>query len=261
MSTTNTKTTDFDCDLLVIGAGSGGVRAGRLAAQRGARVIVVEGGALGGTCVNVGCIPKKLYSYAAHYAEAFEQSHGFGWEASAPRFDWGVLKARRAAEIARLNGIYDGLLKSAGRDAGARLGERGRCAHGGGAPGGWRRRFNAQALHRETHPAGHRRPAAEGRGPGRRLGAQLRRHVRPGSVPAPAGGGRRRLHRLRVRVDLQRPGRAGDAGAPRAAAAARLRPRGRRLRHRRDAQEGHHGAPAVHDRRRVGGPARCRRCA
>ena len=104
----------FDCDLLVIGAGSGGVRAGRFAAQRGARVIVVEGGALGGTCVNVGCIPKKLYSYAAHYAEAFEQSHGFGWEAAAPRFDWAVLKARRAAEITRLNGIYDGVLKSAG---------------------------------------------------------------------------------------------------------------------------------------------------
>ncbi len=106
--------TYFDCDLLVIGAGSGGVRAGRFAAQCGARVIVVEGGALGGTCVNVGCIPKKLYSYAAHYAEAFEQSHGYGWEAATPRFDWGVLKTRRAAEIARLNGIYGGLLKSAG---------------------------------------------------------------------------------------------------------------------------------------------------
>ena len=115
MSTTNTmNAADFDCDLLVIGAGSGGVRAGRFAAQRGARVIVVEGGALGGTCVNVGCIPKKLYSYAAHYAEAFEQSHGFGWEAVTPRFDWAVLKARRTAEITRLNGIYDGLLKSAG---------------------------------------------------------------------------------------------------------------------------------------------------
>ena len=108
------STMNFDCDLLVIGAGSGGVRAGRFAAQRGARVIVVEGGALGGTCVNVGCIPKKLYSYAAHYAEAFEQSHGFGWQVPTPHFDWNVLKARRAAEIARLNGIYDSLLKSAG---------------------------------------------------------------------------------------------------------------------------------------------------
>lgn len=115
MNTTDkNSTTNFDCDLLVIGAGSGGVRAGRFAAQRGVRVIVVEGGALGGTCVNVGCIPKKLYSYAAHYAEAFEQSHGFGWQAVKPHFDWSVLKARRAAEISRLNSIYDGLLKSAG---------------------------------------------------------------------------------------------------------------------------------------------------
>ncbi len=113
-ATPMTPTTDFDCDLLVIGAGSGGVRAARFAAQRGARVIVVEGSALGGTCVNVGCIPKKLYSYAAHYAESFEQSHGFGWEAATPRFDWALLKARRASEITRLNGIYEGLLRGAG---------------------------------------------------------------------------------------------------------------------------------------------------
>ena len=66
-------------DLFVIGAGSGGVRAARMAAQRGARVAVAESGALGGTCVNLGCIPKKLYSYAAHFADAFEQSRGFGW--------------------------------------------------------------------------------------------------------------------------------------------------------------------------------------
>ncbi|MBL0730356.1 glutathione-disulfide reductase [Piscinibacter sp. HJYY11] len=104
----------FDCDLFVIGAGSGGVRASRMAAQRGARVVVAEGGALGGTCVNVGCIPKKLYSYAAHFGELAEQSHGFGWVGEAPRFDWGVLKQRRAAEIKRLNGVYEGLLKGAG---------------------------------------------------------------------------------------------------------------------------------------------------
>ena len=105
-------TTDFD--LFVIGAGSGGVRAARMAAQRGARVAVAEDAPLGGTCVNLGCIPKKLYSYAAHYAEAFEESHGFGWSDAAPRFDWGVLKANRAREISRLNGIYGKLLKDAG---------------------------------------------------------------------------------------------------------------------------------------------------
>jgi glutathione reductase (NADPH) len=105
--------TDFD--LFVIGAGSGGVRAARMAAQRGARVAVAEDAPLGGTCVNLGCIPKKLYSYAAHYAEAFEESHGFGWSnEAAPSFDWAVLKANRAREISRLNGIYGKLLKDAG---------------------------------------------------------------------------------------------------------------------------------------------------
>ena len=106
---------EFDFDLFVIGAGSGGVRAGRMAARSGARVAVAESGPLGGTCVNLGCIPKKLYSYAAHYADAFEESHGFGWSTpEKPSFDWDVLKANRAREITRLNGIYDGLLTSAG---------------------------------------------------------------------------------------------------------------------------------------------------
>ena len=105
---------NFDCDLFVIGAGSGGVRASRMAAQRGARVVVAEAGALGGTCVNVGCIPKKLYSYAAHYGEMAEQSHGFGWRSEKPVFDWAVLKQRRATEIKRLNGVYEGLLGGAG---------------------------------------------------------------------------------------------------------------------------------------------------
>ena len=104
----------YDFDLFVIGAGSGGVRAARMAGQRGARVAVAEAAELGGTCVNVGCIPKKLYSYAAGYAEAFEESAGFGWQLhGAPQFDWARLKSRRAQEIRRLNGIYGGLLESA----------------------------------------------------------------------------------------------------------------------------------------------------
>jgi glutathione reductase (NADPH) len=92
-----------DFDLFVIGGGSGGVRAARMAAGRGARVALAETlgtDGLGGTCVNVGCIPKKLYSYAAHYADAFEESHGFGWEGDKPRFNWATLKANRAKEIA-----------------------------------------------------------------------------------------------------------------------------------------------------------------
>ncbi|GAA4337324.1 glutathione-disulfide reductase [Variovorax defluvii] len=105
----------FDFDLFVIGGGSGGVRAARMAAQRGARVALAECAELGGTCVNVGCIPKKLYSYAAGYAESFEEAAGFGWQlAGAPRFDWNVLKANRAREITRLNGIYKSLLEGAG---------------------------------------------------------------------------------------------------------------------------------------------------
>ncbi len=105
---------DFEFDLLVVGGGSGGVRAARMAAQRGARVGLVEAQAMGGTCVNVGCIPKKLYSYAAHFAESFEESHGFGWVGPAPTLDWSALKVGRAREITRLNGIYLQLLTGAG---------------------------------------------------------------------------------------------------------------------------------------------------
>ncbi|HEY3636126.1 MAG TPA: glutathione-disulfide reductase [Caldimonas sp.] len=101
-------------DLFIIGAGSAGVRAGRSAAQRGARVAVAEDAALGGTCVNLGCIPKKLYSFAAHYHESFAEASGFGWNVAAPSFDWEMLKANRRAEIARLNGVYGDLLESAG---------------------------------------------------------------------------------------------------------------------------------------------------
>jgi len=100
-------------DLFVIGGGSGGVRAARMAAQRGAKVALAEMAAMGGTCVNVGCIPKKLYSYAAHYAEAFEEAHGYGWQVQAPAFDWARLKANRAAEIARLNNVYEAVLEGA----------------------------------------------------------------------------------------------------------------------------------------------------
>jgi glutathione reductase (NADPH) len=103
-----------DCDLFVIGGGSGGVRAARMAAQRNARVVLAEAADLGGTCVNVGCIPKKLYSYAAHFADDFRDAAGFGWHVGEPRFDWPVLKANRAAEIKRLNGVYRKLLDDAG---------------------------------------------------------------------------------------------------------------------------------------------------
>jgi len=104
----------YDWDLFVIGAGSGGVRAARMAAQRGAKVGVAEAAALGGTCVNVGCIPKKLYSYAAHFAHDFHDAAGFGWDVATARLDWARLKANRAKEITRLNGVYEQLLTGAG---------------------------------------------------------------------------------------------------------------------------------------------------
>ena len=102
---------EFDhFDLFVIGGGSGGVRAARMAAAQGARVALAESAAMGGTCVNLGCIPKKLYSYAAHFSDAFEQARGFGWTVGETTFDWQTLKANRAREILRLNGIYVSLL-------------------------------------------------------------------------------------------------------------------------------------------------------
>ena len=106
--------TDYDYDLFVIGGGSGGVRASRIAASYGASAAVAESTYLGGTCVNVGCIPKKLLAYAAHFVEDFEDAANFGWTVAAPAFDWPTLIANKDAEIARLNGVYERLLTNAG---------------------------------------------------------------------------------------------------------------------------------------------------
>ncbi|WP_369602046.1 glutathione-disulfide reductase [Hahella sp. SMD15-11] len=101
-------------DLIVLGGGSGGVRAARIAASLGARVAIVEGCFWGGTCVNVGCVPKKLYVYASHYHQSFEEAEGFGWKAGQISHDWAILQARQRAEIQRLNGIYSRLLDHSG---------------------------------------------------------------------------------------------------------------------------------------------------
>lgn len=105
---------NFDFDLLVVGAGSGGVRASRMAAAKGAKVAVVEAAPLGGTCVNLGCIPKKLYSYASSFPGHFSSAQGYGWSAVQSTLDWDVLKQNRAKEIQRLNGVYANLLKNSG---------------------------------------------------------------------------------------------------------------------------------------------------
>lgn len=104
----------YDFDLYVIGAGSGGVRAARFAAGFGAKVAVAESRYLGGTCVNVGCVPKKLLVYGAHFAEDFEQASGFGWGLDEAQFDWPTLIANKDREINRLNGIYRNLLVNSG---------------------------------------------------------------------------------------------------------------------------------------------------
>jgi glutathione reductase (NADPH) len=101
---------DKDFDLFVIGAGSGGVRAARMASGFGARVAVAEDRYMGGTCVNVGCVPKKLYVYASEYGKGFVDARGFGWQSSVPAFDWATLRDNKKNEIARLNAIYNNLL-------------------------------------------------------------------------------------------------------------------------------------------------------
>lgn len=105
----------YDFDLLVVGAGSGGVRAARMAAGQGVKVGIIEDRYWGGTCVNVGCVPKKLYSYASHFAEDFQDAAGYGWTLNGqPEFDWSTLRDNQREEILRLNGIYNRLLESSG---------------------------------------------------------------------------------------------------------------------------------------------------
>jgi len=101
----------FDFDLLTIGAGSGGVRATRLAGGYGARAAVVEMSRVGGTCVMRGCVPKKLLVYGAHFAEEFADARGFGWHVGETRLDWGALISRKNVELDRLEGVYRGILE------------------------------------------------------------------------------------------------------------------------------------------------------
>lgn len=100
----------YDYDLFVIGAGSGGVRAARIAAGFGARVAVAEDRYMGGTCVNVGCVPKKLYVYASEFGKGFQDARGFGWGSDTPGFNWATLRDNKKTEISRLNAIYRNLL-------------------------------------------------------------------------------------------------------------------------------------------------------
>lgn len=104
----------FDFDLFVIGAGSGGVRAARMAANFGAKVAVAESNYLGGTCVNVGCVPKKLFVYGSQFGKDTELAKAYGWDLSKNGFHWDTLRDNKTKEIERLNGIYENLLVNAG---------------------------------------------------------------------------------------------------------------------------------------------------
>ena len=105
---------EFEYDLFVIGVGSGGVRAARMSAAQGKRVATAEDRYMGGTCVNVGCVPKKLLVYASHFSEDYENARGFGWDEVRPGFSWQKLIENKNTEISRLNGIYRGMLDSTG---------------------------------------------------------------------------------------------------------------------------------------------------
>src|SRR5580765_655946 len=109
-------TQSFDYDLFVIGAGSGGVRAGRVAAKHGARVAVAEEYRVGGTCVIRGCVPKKLLVYASSFAEEFEDAVGFGWTSEKVAFDWPTLVANKDKEIDRLSKAYIRNLEASGAE-------------------------------------------------------------------------------------------------------------------------------------------------
>lgn len=108
-------TAQYDFDLFVIGAGSGGVRAARMAASKGKKVAIAEERYLGGTCVNVGCVPKKLFVYASQFPELFNTSAGFGWNLpESPTLDWATLRDDKTAEIERLNAVYNSLIANCG---------------------------------------------------------------------------------------------------------------------------------------------------
>ena len=106
--------TKYDFDFFVIGGGSGGVRAARVAAAKGLKVGLAEGWDLGGTCVNRGCVPKKLYSYSSHIFDEYKLMSSFGWKVSKPSFSWNNLVRNKKKELKRLTLIYKNLLTNSG---------------------------------------------------------------------------------------------------------------------------------------------------
>ena len=170
----------YDYDLFVIGAGSGGVRAARKAAETGARVAIAEADRVGGTCVIRGCMPKKLLVYASQFREEFEDSAAYGWSVGPAEFDWPTLIANKDKEIARLEGVYRANLAKAGAELiETRAVLAGRASH--------QARADRPHRHRRAHPDRDRRAAQSAR---RARGPRALHHLQRGV--SPASGCRRR---------------------------------------------------------------------
>ena len=209
---------DYDVDLFVIGGGSGGVRAARIAAQHGARVMLAEEYRVGGTCVIRGCVPKKLLVYASRFRAEFEDAAGYGWTVPQASFDWPTLDRQQGPrDRAARSGLY--------RDAGeGRRHHRQKPRRAHGRPHGaiGERRSGARGL----YPDRHRRRAEPWRSyPRHRARHLLERGVPPAAAAAAGGDPGRRLHRRGVRRHLCRARRPGDADLSRREHFARLRRR------------------------------------
>ena len=218
---------EFDYDLFVIGGGSGGVRAARIAAGHGAKVAIAEEYRFGGTCVIRGCVPKKLLVYASRFRDDFEDAAGFGWSVSTPSFDWPTLIANKDAEITRLEGLYRLGLERAGVTlvhARAELAD----AHTLTIQPG-NRKVTAKIILVATGG-----PTGAAGGAGCRPRHHLQRGVSSGKPAQVHPDCRRRLHRRRVCLHLQWPRRRYHAHLPRAEDPARVRRGVARHPHRRD---------------------------
>ena len=226
---------EFDTDLFVIGGGSGGVRAARIAAGYGARVMLAEEYRVGGTCVIRGCVPKKLLVYASRFGHEFEDAAGYGWTVAETSFHWPTLIANKDKEIARLEAAYTANLTRANVTI-----EKSRAvlddAHTVRLLADGRQRA------RQAHPDRDRRLARHGhRHRGHRACDLVERGVPPDRAAEAHPDPGRRLHRGRVRLHLRRVGLAGDAGLSRREHPARLRRRRARASARRDGAERHQG--------------------
>ena len=207
---------EFDYDLFVIGGGSGGVRAARIAAGHGAKVAIAEEYRFGGTCVIRGCVPKKLLVYASRFRDEFEDAAGFGWSVEEGTFDWPTLIANKDAEIARLEGLYRSGLERAGvavMQARAELVDAHTVVVQPGS-----RKITARTILVAT---GGRPVVPDVPGAGHAITSNEAFHLRTPAEVDPDR--RRRLHRRGVRLHLQRPRRRHDASLSRPEDPARLR--------------------------------------